>query len=160
MYYSLAGRDIERELLPMAVDQGIGTLVWSPLAGGFLSGKVDRHGNSDAESRRARSANPPVDLERGYDIVDALRVVAARHGVGVPRVALGLVLARRGVTSVIVGAKRPDQLTENLAAADLELTGQDIEELDAVGALPVPYPDWGQGDPAARLPAPAAVLGA
>jgi aryl-alcohol dehydrogenase-like predicted oxidoreductase len=125
VYYSLAGRDIEREILPMAVEQRVATLVWSPLAGGFLSGKFDRNGNSDGKSRRAQANIPPVDPERGYDIVDALRLVAQRHGVGVPRVALAWVLAQRGVTSVIVGAKRPDQLTENLAAVDLELTEQE-----------------------------------
>lgn len=89
VYYSLIGRDIERELLPMAVDQGVGTLVWSPLVGGFLSGKVDRHGNTDAASRRAQSANPPVDLERGYDIVDALRVARCGCAPGGPRLGAG-----------------------------------------------------------------------
>jgi aryl-alcohol dehydrogenase-like predicted oxidoreductase len=152
VYYSLAGRDIEREILPMAVDQKLGTLVWSPLAGGFLSGKVDRDGNSDEKSRRAQASTPPVDLERGYDIVDALRLVAGRHGVGVPRVAIAWVLAQRGVTSAIVGARRPDQLTETLAAADLELTAEDLKELETAAAVPVPYPDWGQGRPADRLP--------
>jgi len=154
VYYSLAGRDIEREILPMAVDQGLGTLVWSPLAGGFLSGKVGRDGTTDETARRASFGYPPVDLDRGHDIVDALRVVAERHGVGVPRVALAWVLARPGVTSVIIGAKRPEQLVENLAAVDLVLTEQDLKELDTVSANPVPYPDWGQGAPDDRLPRP------
>lgn len=152
VYYSLAGRDIEREILPMAADQDLATLVWSPLAGGFLSGKFDRNGTTDETARRALADFPPVDRERGWDIVDVLRDVAARHGVGVPRVALAWVLARPGVTSVIVGAKRPDQLTENLAAVDLVLTDEDLAELDAVSAWPAPYPDWGQGAPADRLP--------
>ncbi|MFE5894808.1 aldo/keto reductase [Streptomyces sp. NPDC056462] len=154
VYYSLAGRDIEREILPMAVDQKLATLVWSPLAGGFLSGKFDRNGSSDETARRALAEFPPVDRNRGWDIVDVLREVAARHGVGVPRVALAWLLARPGVTSVIVGAKRPDQLTENLAAVDLVLTEEDLAELDAVSAQPVPYPDWGQGRPDDRLPLP------
>ncbi|MDH2393578.1 MULTISPECIES: aldo/keto reductase [Streptomyces] len=152
VYYSLAGRDIEREILPMAVDQKLATLVWSPLAGGFLSGKFDRDGTADDTARRALADFPPVDRERGWDIVDALRVVAARHGVGVTRVALAWVLAQHGVTSVIVGAKRPDQLTENLAAVDLVLTDEDLGELDSASALPAPYPDWCQTAPADRLP--------
>ena len=152
VYYSLAGRDIEREILPMAADQKLATLVWSPLAGGFLSGKFDRHGTSDRTARRTLADFPPVDRERGWDIVDALRLVAARHGVSVARTALAWVLAQPGITSVIVGAKRPDQLTENLAALDLELTEQDLADLDTAGALPVPYPDWGQGAPDDRLP--------
>ncbi|MET8447918.1 aldo/keto reductase [Streptomyces sp. NPDC005209] len=152
VYYSLAGRDIEREILPMAADQKLATLVWSPLAGGFLSGKIDRDGSSDDTARRALADFPPVDRERGWDIVDVLRVVAARHGVSVARVAIAWVLARPGVTSVIVGAKRPDQLTENLAALDLVLTEEDLAELDAVSALPAPYPDWCQLAPGDRLP--------
>ncbi|MEV6904194.1 aldo/keto reductase [Amycolatopsis sp. NPDC051372] len=140
-YYSLVGRDLERELLPLVNEEKLGLLVYSPLAGGFLSGKFTRD-SQDASGRRAQADNPPLDRERGYDIVDALRKVAERHDVGVARVALAWVLAQRGVTSVIVGAKRPDQLHENLAAVDLELTGQDLAELDAVSALPLEYPAW------------------
>ncbi|MEV0064831.1 aldo/keto reductase [Amycolatopsis sp. NPDC050768] len=140
-YYSLVGRDLERELLPLVNEEKLGLLVYSPLAGGFLSGKFTRDSH-DASGRRAKADNPPIDRERGYDIVDALRKVADRHDVGVARVALAWVLAQRGVTSVIVGAKRPDQLRENLAAVDLELTGQDLAELDAVSALRPEYPAW------------------
>ncbi|MEV0185944.1 aldo/keto reductase [Streptomyces sp. NPDC050625] len=152
VYYSLAGRDIEREILPMAADRKLATLAWSPLAGGFLSGKFDRSGTSDDTARRAFADFPPVDRRRTFDIVDVLRVVAARHGVAVARVALAWALARPGITSVIVGAKRPDQLTENLAAVDLELTEEDLAALDAASALPAPYPDWIQVAPADRLP--------
>ncbi|MET8006986.1 aldo/keto reductase [Nonomuraea glycinis] len=152
VYYSLAGRDIEREILPMAVDRELATLVYSPLAGGFLSGKFDRTGAGDAGSRRGHADVPPVDLERGYDIVDALRVVAERHGAGVAQVAIAWTLAQPGVTSAIVGARRPAQLSDTLAAVDLRLTDDDLKELDAAGALPVPYPDWGQGRPADRFP--------
>lgn len=140
-YYSLVGRDLERELLPLVNEEKLGLLVYSPLAGGFLSGKFTRDSH-DASGRRAQADNPPLDRERGYDIVDALRKIADRHDVGVARVALAWVLAQRGVTSVIVGAKRPDQLHENLAAVDLELTGQDLAELDAVSALRPEYPAW------------------
>ncbi|WP_329139378.1 aldo/keto reductase [Streptomyces sp. NBC_01476] len=152
VYYSLAGRDIEREILPLAVDRKLATLVYSPLAGGFLTGKFDRDGSSDEQSRRAQANNPPVDPDRAYDIVDALRAVAERHGVGVPRVAIAWVLAQPGVTSAIVGARRPGQLTETLAAADLELTAEDLRELDEAGALPPSYPGYVQSAPSNRLP--------
>jgi aryl-alcohol dehydrogenase-like predicted oxidoreductase len=151
-YYSLAGRDIEREILPLVQDQKVGMLVWSPLAAGLLSGKFDRDGTSDDGARRARFEFPPVNLERAYDVIDALRLVAARHEVGVARVALAWVLAQPGVTSAIIGAKRPEQLAENLAATELELTAQDLAELDAASALPVEYPAWIQTNHAARFP--------
>ncbi|GGL00934.1 aldo/keto reductase [Sphaerisporangium melleum] len=144
-YYSLATRDIEHELVPMLQDEGLGLMVWSPLAGGFLSGKFDRHGASDADSRRAKTEIdfPLIDKEKGYDVIDVLREVAGRHGVSAARVALAWVLGRPGVTSVIIGAKRPDQLADNLAAAELTLTDQDLAELDAVSADRVPhYPGW------------------
>ncbi|ETK35932.1 aldo/keto reductase [Microbispora sp. ATCC PTA-5024] len=151
-YYSLAGRDIEREILPLVRDQGLGLLVWSPLAAGLLSGKFGREGTADGEARRARFAFPPVDLERAYDVIDALRAVAARHGTTVARVALAWVLAQPGVTSAILGARRPEQLEENLAAVDLELTEEDLAELDGVSALPAEYPAWIQDGGAYRLP--------
>jgi aryl-alcohol dehydrogenase-like predicted oxidoreductase len=151
-YYSLAGRDIEREILPLLEEEKLGLLVWSPLAGGLLSGKFDRNGSSDGGARRAQYEFPPVNTERAYDVIDALRVVAARHEAGVARVALAWVLAQPGVTSAIIGARRLDQLEENLAAADLELTAQDLAELDAVSALPVEYPGWMQADRSYRYP--------
>ncbi|WP_239103324.1 aldo/keto reductase [Microbispora corallina] len=117
-----------------------------------MSGKFGREGTADGEARRTRSAFPPVDLERAYDMIDALRAVAARHGTTVARVALAWVLAQPGVTSAILGAKRPEQLEENLAAVDLELTEEDLAELDAVSALPVEYPAWIQDGGAYRLP--------
>ncbi|MBC6462231.1 aldo/keto reductase [Actinomadura sp. HBU206391] len=139
-YYSLAGRELEREILPALRDQGLGLLVWSPLAGGLLSGKFDRTGTTDDNARRAKADFPLVDRERAYDIIDALRVVAARHEVQVSRVALAWVFAQPGVTSTIVGARRPDQLIDNLAADDLVLTAQDLDELDGVSAVPLEYP--------------------
>ncbi|MDX3073663.1 aldo/keto reductase [Streptomyces sp. MI02-7b] len=144
-YYSLAGRDIEREILPLVRDQKLGMLVWSPLAGGMLTGKFDRDGASDAAARRAKIDFPPVDRERVYDVVDALRLVAARHDASVASVALAWVLGRPGVTSAIVGARRPEQLTDNLSALDLALSAQDLEELDAASRLPVEYPGWIHG---------------
>jgi hypothetical protein len=100
----------------------LGMLVYSPLAGGFVSGKFGRNGVTDAASRRAHGDLPPIDRERGYNVVDVLRKVAARLGTGVPGIALAWVLAQPGVTSVVVGARRPDQLTENVAATEVELT--------------------------------------
>jgi aryl-alcohol dehydrogenase-like predicted oxidoreductase len=152
-YYSLVGRDIDREILPLVRDQGLGMLVYSPLAGGFLSGKFGREGVVDASARQAQGDNPPIDRERGYDIIDVLRVIAERHGVGVPRIALAWVLAQPGVTSVIAGARRVDQLTENLLASDVALTEEDLKELDVVSALPPSYPSSVQAaDFQARLP--------
>lgn len=151
-YYSIAGRDLEREVIPALQDQNVGLLVWSPLAGGLLSGKFDRTGNTDAGSRRAQADFPLVDKERAYNIIDALRVVAARHDVGVARIALAWVLAQPGVTSVIVGARRESQLTDNLGALDVELTAQDLSELDAVSALPPEYPGWMLASDFGRLP--------
>ena len=151
-YYSLAGRDIEAELVPLLTEEKVGLLVWSPLAGGFLSGKFDRSGGSDPEARRSNADLPPIDKERGYDIVDVLREVAARHGATVAQVALAWVLAQRAVTSVIVGAKRPEQLTDNLGALDLELTPEDLERLDTVSRTPAGYPGWIQLDADWRLP--------
>ncbi|MGI8334251.1 aldo/keto reductase [Actinomadura scrupuli] len=151
-YYSLAGRDIEREILPLVRDQDLGLLVWSPLAAGLLSGRFDRTGARAGNSRRARFEFPPVDLERAYDVIDALRLVAARHEVGVPRVALAWVLAQPGVTSTVIGARRPEQLLENLSAIELELTPQDLAELDAASALPPEYPGWIQADHSDRFP--------
>ncbi|ONI75764.1 aldo/keto reductase [Kribbella sp. ALI-6-A] len=152
-YYSLAGRDIETELVPLLLEEKVGLLVWSPLAGGFLSGKFDRDGTTDTGARRAKFSNPPVDLEQGYDIVDVLRKVADQHDATVAQTALAWLLARPAVTSVIVGAKRPEQLTANLAAVDLTLTPEDLSALDEVSRTPLPYPHWMHADMSWRHPA-------
>jgi aryl-alcohol dehydrogenase-like predicted oxidoreductase len=151
-YYSLVGRDLDREILPLVRAEHLGLLVYSPLAGGFLSGKFSRQG-VDASGRQAQGDNPPIDREHGYDVIDVLRAVADRHDTGVPSVALAWVLARQGVTSVIAGARRPEQLIANIDAVDLALTATDLAELDAVSALPPPYPNWLQeADFADRVP--------
>ena len=113
-YYTIAGRELEREILPMVEDQGMGVMVWSPLAGGFLSGKFTREGVKSNDARRVAFDFPPVDKERGYDIIDAMRPIAEAHGVSVARVALAWLLTRRGVMSVIIGAKTIEQLNDNL----------------------------------------------
>lgn len=152
-YYSLAGRDIEAELVPLLTAENVGLLVWSPLAAGFLSGKFDRNGSTDSDARRANAEFPPVELERTYDIIDVLRKVAERRDATVAQTALAWVLAQPAVTSVIVGGKRPDQLTANLAAVDLELTPEDLAELDEVSRTPLRYPAWLQADQSWRHPA-------
>ena len=141
-YYTIAGRDLEREVVPLVEDQGLGVMVWSPLAGGLLSGKFDRDGKGPEGARRMTFDFPPVDKDRAFAIVDAMRPIAAAHGVSVARVALAWLLGRKGVMSVIVGAKTVEQLDDNLAAADLALTDADLVALDAISALRPEYPGW------------------
>ena len=141
-YYSLAGRDLEREMIPLLDHAKGGLLVWSPLAGGLLSGKFDRNNQSPEGARRSGFDFPVVDKERAWQVIDALRPVAAAHGCSPARVALAWVLSRQAVTSVIIGAKRLDQLEDNLAAADLMLGADELARLDAVSALAPEYPGW------------------
>jgi aryl-alcohol dehydrogenase-like predicted oxidoreductase len=140
-YYSIAGRDLERDVVPMLEDQQMGLMVWSPLAGGLLSGKFGPE-DSPQGSRRAVFDFPPVDRGRAWPCVDAMRTIAEARGVSVARIALAFVLSRPFVTTVIVGAKTNEQLDDNLAAADLELTSDELATLDAVSALPPEYPGW------------------
>ncbi len=144
LYYSIAGRDIERELVPLAIDQGLGILPWSPLAGGLLSGKFDLEstGGGPADARRAQFDFPPVDRARAAACVRAMREVASAHGTSVARVALAWLLAQPHVTSVIIGAKDERQLADNLAATELRLTPEQLATLDKVSALPPEYPGW------------------
>src|SRR3984893_1019278 len=140
-YYSLAGRELEREMIPLLADQGLGLLVWSPLAGGFLSGKFTREGGDEA-ARRAKFDFPPVNKEKGFSILDVLSAVAAAHGVTVPQVALAWILANDAVTSVIIGARKISQLDDNLKAIDVTLTAEDLKALDEVSTLTPEYPAW------------------
>ena len=141
-YYSIAGRDLEREIAPLLEDQHTGLLVWSPLAGGLLSGKYSRENQKPEDSRRSAFDFPIVDKERTWRILDVLRPVAQAHEVSVASVALAWVLAKPFVTSVIIGAKRVDQLQQNLSAAELQLTEEEMRRLDEVSALPPEYPGW------------------
>ncbi len=141
-YYTLAGRDLERELVPMLRHEQVGLLVWSPLAGGLLSGKYGRDQHGEQGSRRVDFDFPPVDRERGYDVIDAMRPIAEAHGVSVARIALAWLLHQPVVTSVIIGAKRPEQLADNLAAIDVKLDAEQLAALDAVSQLPPEYPGW------------------
>ncbi|HET6503090.1 MAG TPA: aldo/keto reductase [Amycolatopsis sp.] len=144
-YYSLVARELEHELLPLSQDQGVGVLVWSPLAGGFLAGKQRRGEGAPAGTRRAVSGDTgTMDLERGLDIVDELAVIAKDRGVSVAQVAINWLIARPGVSSVIVGARNIAQLEDNLGAAGWQLTAEEVDRLDRVSAATLPYPFWHQ----------------
>lgn len=141
-YYSIAGRDLENELVPMVQDQQMAILPWSPLAGGFLSGKYTRDNKPSDDSRRLNFDFPPVNQEKAYDIIDAMQPIAAAHGVSVARIALAWVLTKPGVTSVIIGAKNTDQLMDNIQAVEISLTKEELDKLDQVSATTKPYPQW------------------
>ncbi|WP_043528208.1 aldo/keto reductase [Litchfieldella xinjiangensis] len=141
-YYTLAGRDLEREIVPMLQSEGLGLMVWSPLAGGLLSGKYTREGQAEAGSRRAVFDFPPVEMERAYDCIDTMRSMAEAKGVSVAQIALAWLLHQQAVTSVIVGAKRIEQLDDNIAATQVSLSDDELAELDRVSQLPPEYPGW------------------
>ena len=141
-YYTLAGRDLERELVPMMQSEGLGLMVWSPLAGGLLSGKYSRDGKGEEGSRRLAFDFPPVNKDRAFDCIDVMRVIAEAKGVSVAQIALAWLLHQPVVSSVIIGAKRPDQLEDNIAATHIRLTEEELRQLDAVSALPREYPGW------------------
>ncbi|WGM45982.1 1-deoxyxylulose-5-phosphate synthase YajO [Brevundimonas sp. NIBR10] len=140
-YYSLAGRDLEHELAPMIEDQGLGLMVWSPLAGGFLSGKYGRRVEQGV-SRRDKVEFPPIDREKAYDIIEALTLVGEAHGVSAAQVALAWLLDKDVVTSVIVGARRLDQINDNIAALSLTLSAEELAALDRVSDTGPHYPGW------------------
>ncbi len=150
-YYSLAGRELEREMIPLLEDQGVGLLVWSPLAGGLLSGKFGP-GTDGAEGRRTTFDFPPVEREKADAVVEVMRRVAADRGASVAQVALAWVLANPAVTSVIIGARRMSQLEDNLGTVELELSEAELSELDEVSRLPLEYPAWMDVFPSDRRP--------
>ena len=141
-YYSIAGRDLERELVPLLRSEKVGLMVWSPLAGGLLSGKYGRGGEAEAGSRRTQFDFPPVNRERAYDCIDAMRGIAEAKSVSVAQVALAWLLHQEAVSSVIIGAKRLEQLEDNIAATQVELSAEELATLDQVSALPAEYPGW------------------
>ena len=141
-YYSLAGRDLEREIIPMATDQGLGILVWSPLAGGLLSGKFAENDKGPAGARRTNFDFPPIDRPRAFKCVEAMRPIASAHDVSVARIALAWLLHQPAVASVIVGAKTKQQLTDNIAATDVRLTEDELKSLADASQLPPEYPGW------------------
>lgn len=142
-YYTIAGRDLEREIIPMATDQQMGLMIWSPLAGGFLSGKFTREGAAASNDARRLSFDfPPVDKEHAYDVIEAIQPIARTRGVSVARIALAWLLHQKPVTSVIIGAKSIEQLDDNLAATDIQLSAEELAILDKVSARPPEYPQW------------------
>ena len=141
-YYTVAGRDLERELVPMMRSEAVGLMVWSPLAGGLLSGKYTRDRQGEQGSRRVSFDFPPVQKDRAYDCIEAMRPMAESRGVSVAQIALAWLLHQPHVTSVIVGAKRVDQLEDNIAATKVELSTADLDAIDKVSALPSEYPGW------------------
>ena len=141
-YYSIAGRDLERELAPMLVEEQLGLMVWSPLAGGLLSGKYGPGASGPQGARRTQFDFPPVDKDRAWAAIAAMREIAEPRGVSVARVALAWLLAKPHVMSIIIGAKTVEQLEDNLAAVDVSLSPEEIAKLDAVSELPAEYPGW------------------
>jgi len=141
-YYTIAGRDLEREIAPLIADQTLGLMVWSPLAGGLLSGKFGRNVSTPNDARRITFDFPPVNKEHAFDVVDAMRPIADAHRVSVARIALAWLLHQKSVMSVIVGAKTVEQLSDNLAAIEIRLTADELAALDKASALPIEYPQW------------------
>jgi aryl-alcohol dehydrogenase-like predicted oxidoreductase len=141
-YYTIAGRDLEREVVPLLQDQQLGLMVWSPLAGGLLSGKFSADGSGPEGTRRASFDFPLVDKPRAFRTVDAMRPIAQQHQVSVAQIALAWLLSRPQVSTVIMGAKTPEQLADNMAASKLELSADELRGLDEVSALPPEYPGW------------------
>jgi aryl-alcohol dehydrogenase-like predicted oxidoreductase len=140
--YTLAARDIEREIIPVVEDQKMGILPWSPLAGGLLSGKFDRHTVAVADARRTSIEFPIVDKDRAFDVIDTLKIVAQRQNASVAQVALSWLLHQKTVASVIIGAKTMAQLEDNIKSKDIVLTTDDLAQLNEVSALPGEYPNW------------------
>ncbi|MGH9875383.1 MAG: aldo/keto reductase [Pyrinomonadaceae bacterium] len=141
-YYSLVGRDLEHELLRLCREENLGVMPWSPLSGGFLSGKYTRENPNPEGARRSGFQFPPIDEARGFDAIDALARIAKEQGTTIAQVALAWLLAQPGVTSIIIGANKMSQLEDNLKAADLELTAAEIEVLSATTAPAPQYPQW------------------
>ena len=140
-YYTIAGRDLEREVVPMLLDQKMGLMVWSPLAGGFLSGKYTREASTE-EGRRVNFDFPPVNKDKAYDIIDVMQEIAVTKDITVAQVALAWLLHQPVVTSIIIGAKKQEQLQDNLKAVDVKLTVDELAELELVSKLTAEYPGW------------------
>ena len=141
-FYSIASRDIEREIVPMALSEGISIMPWSPLAGGFLSGKFKRDIKTEGNNRRDNFNFPPINKEKAFDIIDVMAKIGDRYNVSAARVALSWTKDKPGVASVIIGAKNQEQLLDNLACTRLQLTQEELKELDTISALAQEYPGW------------------
>lgn len=158
-YYSVVGRDIEREMVPALLEEGLALLTWCPLAGGLLTGKFTRTRRPADQSRRLRFDFPPVAMKHAYDVIDVLERVAGRHGATVAQVSLAWQFHQPGVTAAVVGARSAAQLAENLRATELVLTAEDLGEIDAVSRLVPEYPRWYHDLPLGRRPGEARGLG-
>ena len=143
-FYTVANRELERELVPMIESEGLGLMVWSPLAGGLLSGKyaLGEDNKTEGEGRRGKIDFPRIDKRLAFDLVEAMRPMATSRSVAISAIALAWLLHREVVSTVIVGARRADQLADNLAASDIELTADELARLDALGARELEYPAW------------------
>jgi aryl-alcohol dehydrogenase-like predicted oxidoreductase len=141
-FYSIASRDIEREIVPMALSEGISIMPWSPLAGGFLSGKFTRDNKTTGNNRRDEFDFPPINKDKAFDIIDVMTKIGERYNVSAARVALSWTKDKPGVGSVIIGAKNQEQLLDNIACTRLQLTPDEIKELDTISALTPEYPGW------------------
>jgi aryl-alcohol dehydrogenase-like predicted oxidoreductase len=140
-YYTIAGRDLEREIVPLLKDQQLGLMVWSPLAGGFLTGKYTRDAVAE-DGRRATFDFPPINKEKAYNIIDVMKEIAAAKNVSVAQIALAWLLQQPVVTSIIIGAKKTDQLDDNIKATEIILTEEELQKLDEVSKLAPEYPGW------------------
>ncbi len=140
-YYTVAGRDLEREIVPLLNDQKLGLMVWSPLAGGFLSGKYSRSSTAE-DGRRVNFDFPPVNKEKAFDIIDVMQVIAQNQHATVAQIALAWLLHQPVVTSIIIGAKKTEQLTDNLKAIDIMLSADELTQLNEVSKLSPEYPGW------------------
>jgi len=141
-YYTIASRELEREIAPMAISEGLAIMPWSPLAGGFLSGKYTRTNETAGDSRRDSFNFPPVNKDKAYDIIDVLIRIGLKYQVSAAQIALAWLLVQPGVTSVIIGAKKQDQLIDNINSVNLKLTTEDLQELNQVSELTAEYPAW------------------
>jgi len=141
-FYSLSGRDIEREIVPLADDQNLAIMPWSPLAGGFLSGKYTRNNEKAGDSRRDVFDFPPINKEKSYDIIDVITEIGKNHGVSTAQIALAWIRLQKGVTSTIIGAKTAAQLADNIKSTAVVLSEDELRRIDEVSALSKEYPSW------------------
>lgn len=141
-HYSLTDRGLEREVMPLVQDQGLGVFVWSPLSGGLLSGKFSRESEGPEGSRRASFDFPPVDRERAFNVIDVMKEIAAAQNISMARLALAWLLHQDAVTGVILGARRAEQLKDNLLASQVTLSQEELAQLNQVSAMPREYPGW------------------
>jgi aryl-alcohol dehydrogenase-like predicted oxidoreductase len=141
-FYSIGARDVEREIIPMAQSEGLALMPWSPLAGGFMSGKFTRTQQKAGNSRRDNFDFPPLNKEKAYDIIDLMIETGKKYNVSAAQVALAWLLRKEQVTSIIIGAKKTDQLMDNIAATKLQLSADDMLQLDTISALTPEYPGW------------------